>query len=270
MRNGTEKNSFVHTKGQKNSAPIGARLSTAKDQSLPRWLLIFIALSIILFATGLIRSPVEFLLSFSSWLSFLFITYCALRMGSCVYSPFPSSPLRPLSSELPLISVLLPVYKEAHMIESLAQHVGQIDYPESRLDKVIICEPDDKDTIAAAQEVTPQNFRVFVTNGTGPRTKPNALNAALPHCRCDIITVYDAEDRPHPQQLRAAAHALSGNPALAVVQAPLMYYNADQNWLTRQFALEYAALFLVWLPFLKRLNLPFPLGGTSNHIRGLM
>jgi len=37
--------------------------------------------------------------------------------------------------------------------------------------------------------------------------------------------------------------------------------------LTRQFALEYAALFHVWIPFLVKLNLPFPLGGTSNHLR---
>jgi hypothetical protein len=34
-----------------------------------------------------------------------------------------------------------------------------------------------------------------------------------------------------------------------------------------QLQLEYAALFDVILPFLVRLGLPFPLGGTSNHIR---
>ena len=57
------------------------------------------------------------------------------------------------------------------------------------------------------------------------------------------------------------------NPEYAAVQAPLDYYNSNRNFLTQQFTIEYAALFHVWLPFLARLGLPFPLGGTSNHIR---
>src|SRR5690606_2857728 len=37
--------------------------------------------------------------------------------------------------------------------------------------------------------------------------------------------------------------------------------------LDRQFAFEYAALFEITLPGIAALGLPFPLGGTSNHIR---
>ena len=162
---------------------------------------------------------------------------------------------------------MLPVYHEAHMISRLTENIAVLDYPADRLDVMIICEPDDIDTITNAEAVTGDIFRVFVTDGLGPRTKPNALNAALPHAKGSIITVYDAEDRPHPAQLRAAALALNTDSNLAVVQAPLTYYNATQNWLTRQFTLEYDALFQVWLPFLAKLGLPFPLGGTSNHIR---
>ena len=81
------------------------------------------------------------------------------------------------------------------------------------------------------------------------------------------MTIYDAEDRPHPNQLLAAIAAFEARPDWAAVQAPLEYFNDDDNWLTRQFTLEYAALFHVWVPFLVRLNLPFPLGGTSNHMR---
>ena len=39
------------------------------------------------------------------------------------------------------------------------------------------------------------------------------------------------------------------------------------NWLTRQFTIEYGALFDGLLPALDRLRLPIPLGGTSNHFR---
>ena len=51
------------------------------------------------------------------------------------------------------------------------------------------------------------------------------------------------------------------------MQARLNLYNASDNWLTRQFTIEYCALFDGLLPALDRLKLPIPLGGTSNHFR---
>ena len=38
-----------------------------------------------------------------------------------------------------------------------------------------------------------------------------------------------------------------------------------RRWFTRQFTVEYTALFDCILPALERLRLPVPLGGTSNH-----
>ncbi len=58
-----------------------------------------------------------------------------------------------------------------------------------------------------------------------------------------------------------------GPPNLAAVQARLGLYNACDNFLTRQFTVEYCALFDGLLPALDRLELPIPLGGTSNHFR---
>lgn len=48
-------------------------------------------------------------------------------------------------------------------------------------------------------------------------------------------------------------------------QAALNYYNRDENFLARLFTLEYSYWFDYLLPGLDRLNLPIPLGGTSNH-----
>jgi cellulose synthase/poly-beta-1,6-N-acetylglucosamine synthase-like glycosyltransferase len=68
--------------------------------------------------------------------------------------------------------------------------------------------------------------------------------------------------------LRAALAAFEdGGERLACVQAPLVVDNADTNWLTRQFAAEYAIQFREILPFLADLDLPLPLGGASNHFR---
>lgn len=196
-----------------------------------------------------------------------------LALGLACFSGTPPLQFRPTSENttLPRFTVLVPVYKEANMIPSLLHHLSKLDYPAQKLQIIIVCEQDDLATCNAVRQHLRAPFSLFETPPSFPRTKPKALNAALsdlaPDRRGDIITVYDAEDRPHPHQLKAAAKAFAQDSSVAVVQAPLGFYNADRNILTRLFALEYAALFHVWNPMLTKLGLPFTLGGTSNHIR---
>jgi cellulose synthase/poly-beta-1,6-N-acetylglucosamine synthase-like glycosyltransferase len=73
---------------------------------------------------------------------------------------------------------------------------------------------------------------------------------------------------PDPGQLRAAVAAFA-RLALetACLQARLTIDNTDDNWLTRLFTIEYAALFDVFNPGLAEIRSPIPLGGTSNHFR---
>ena len=78
--------------------------------------------------------------------------------------------------------------------------------------------------------------------------------------------MFDAEDVPASNQLRKAAAAFATSPGqYSCLQARLTIYNPRQSWITRQFALEYAALFQAFLPALVRLGFPLPLSGTSNH-----
>lgn len=100
-------------------------------------------------------------------------------------------------------------------------------------------------------------------------SKPDHVRFATT-CR-EYVTVYDAEDRPHPMQLHAALAAFEdGDETLACVQAPLAIDNTEASWIARQFGAEYTVQFREVLPLLARLKLPLPLGGSSNHFRGLM
>ncbi len=130
-------------------------------------------------------------------------------------------------------------------------------------------EAGDADTQAAAARLgLLARFDVIVLPAGHPRTKPRALNAALEAAQGAFTVVYDAEDRPHPGQLRAAvARFAEGPDDLACLQARLTVDHADETWFTRMFALDYAALFHVVKPGLAALGLPIPLGGTSNHFR---
>jgi glycosyltransferase XagB len=132
-----------------------------------------------------------------------------------------------------------------------------------------VLEPDDHETIdmVATMKLGPP-FDVIIAPDVGPRTKPKALNAALPLLRGTFVAVYDAEDRPEPDQLRLALEAfVAGDERLACVQARLTIDNTADSWLTRMFTAEYAGLFDVFLPGLSAWRLPLPLGGSSNHFR---
>ncbi|MGV1014931.1 MAG: glycosyltransferase, partial [Methyloceanibacter sp.] len=169
--------------------------------------------------------------------------------------------------ELPVYTVFVPLYREAHMVPGLIRALTGLDWPAAKLDIKLILEASDQDTVnAAAALALPGNVEIIVVPELHPRTKPKALNYALPLVRGQYLVIYDAEDRPDPDQLRRAFHAFrTGPPNLATVQARLNLYNAQDNWLTRQFTIEYCALFDGLLPALDRLNLPIPLGGSSNH-----
>tara|TARA_Y100001947_G_scaffold44501_1_gene36995 strand:- start:1010 stop:1885 length:876 start_codon:yes stop_codon:yes gene_type:complete len=99
-------------------------------------------------------------------------------------------------------------------------------------------------------------------------TKPRALNYGLAAALGEFITVLDAEDRPHPDQLREAyATFTQQDDGVRCVQAPLIASNGADGWLQAQWTLEYAVQFGLHVPALASLGLPVMLGGTSNHFR---
>ena len=175
------------------------------------------------------------------------------------------------NKDLPVYTILVPLFREASVLEALVGALKALDYPPAKLDVKIVLEQNDAETRKKAQDLNlPYAFDVIVVPASKPQTKPKALNFAMQFARGDYVVIYDAEDRPEPDQLRKALAAFREGPAnLACVQARLGIYNSNQNWLTSQFTIEYAALFHILLPALEALKAPLPLGGTSNHFRGL-
>ena len=170
---------------------------------------------------------------------------------------------------LPIYTILIPVYKEPEVLPILVQALNQLDYPKDRLDALLLLEENDIDTIEAARALHPPRFIRFIyIPDSQPKTKPKALNYALPFARGQYLTIYDAEDIPDPDQLKKAIVAFrTGTPDLICVQAALNYFNYDENILTRMFTLEYSYWFDYIVPGLQTFRFPIPLGGTSNHFR---
>ena len=170
--------------------------------------------------------------------------------------------------DLPGYTLLVPLYREASVAAELVANLARLDYPRDRLQVLIVLEANDQETQAAFAALDlPVGFQVLIAPPGTPQTKPRACNVALERAHGELLVIYDAEDAPHPAQLREAAARFSAdNGRLACLQAPLRI-EPDPRFLPDQFALEYAVLFEVFLPALARWRLPFPLGGTSNHFR---
>lgn len=197
----------------------------------------------------------------------LFATAIAWRLLAAAHLKPPLSRLA-APAHWPTYTILCPLYREGNVVADLVAALMRLDYPHRALDIKLLVEADDADTLAAARTAAGGPVEVLVIPPAAPRTKPKALNAGLARARGEYVVVFDAEDRPHPQQLRAALAAFEdGGDTLACVQAPLSIDNGQANWLARQFAAEYAVQFRQMLPLLAHLNLPLPLGGSSNHFR---
>ena len=173
------------------------------------------------------------------------------------------------ADEWPVYTILAPLYREANVAGSLLAALRHLDYPADKLDVKLLLEEDDDETRdAIANCRLPPHCEIIVVPAGKPQTKPRACNVGLARARGDIVVIFDAEDRPEPDQLKQAAALFRRLPEeIVCIQAKLNYYNAGQNVLTRCFALEYATWFDFFLPGLYRIGFPIPLGGTSNHFR---
>lgn len=169
----------------------------------------------------------------------------------------------------PSVSLIVPLKGEAAMAGQLVAALGRMRYPAPLLDIKLVLEAGDRETHAAllAAGLPPTVEIVTVPRGT-IQTKPRAMNYALPFCRGEIVGVYDAEDLPHPDQIRdVVEHFRASPPEVACVQGYLDFYNQRDGWLARCFTIEYVVWFRLLLQGIARLGLPIPLGGTTVFFR---
>ncbi len=213
---------------------------------------------------------------FTCWFAFILIVlwrFCLVIVGAGRrFGPSSSeSHAKSLPEELPVYSILIALRHEAGMMPQLATSLSALDWPAGRLDILLLIEADDTETMRAARDAAfPTGTRVIRVPPGKPLTKPRALNYGLARAVGEYLTIYDAEDRPDPQQLKAACAMFEDAPAnVLCLQAPLKATNGASSWVAAHWALEYDVQFNLYLPALASWGHPIMLGGTSNHFRRL-
>lgn len=171
--------------------------------------------------------------------------------------------------DLPTYTLFVPLYHEANMLKGLVNSINGLQYPKEKLQVLLLLEEDDLETQAEAIGMELDVwFDIIVVPNLKPKGKPKALNVGLAAAVGAYSVIYDAEDRPDPDQLlKAVAAFRASGEDVACVQARLYFWNEDSTWVTRFYWAEYVVHFEWVLPGLARLGLIPPLGGTSNHFR---
>lgn len=238
---------------------------------------IFILLVIIALEVGFIFSPITTLISIVGVLSFiyfidvLFNLYVVLK--SLHFPPEIVSTDEEIAAlkdeELPVYTILCPLYREEHIVPYFLEAVAKLDYPKNKLDVKLLLEEDDERTIEVVKGmVLPKYVSAVIVPESQPKTKPKACNYGLNFATGEYLVVYDAEDQPEPDQLKKAYLAFKKSKSnIVCLQAKLNYFNPHQNLLTRFFTAEYSLWFDVMLTGLQSIDTVIPLGGTSNHFK---
>jgi cellulose synthase/poly-beta-1,6-N-acetylglucosamine synthase-like glycosyltransferase len=240
------------------------------DVSYGQITLLFLLIALVAFSAPLAPGPT--LAAMALAMGPLFLGMIVLRLATTMLSnpaAFAADQFREEDASLPVYTIIVALYREKRVAARLLEALSRLDYPASKLDIKLVLEIGDPETLAALRALDlPGNVEILVAPQGEPRTKPRALNVALPLARGLYTVIYDAEDVPDPNQLRLAVRRFAEAPRnVACLQAHLSVDNTDDSWLTRLFTIEYAALFDVFNPGLAEIGSPIALGGTSNHFR---
>jgi cellulose synthase/poly-beta-1,6-N-acetylglucosamine synthase-like glycosyltransferase len=194
-----------------------------------------------------------------------FHIWCILPMQLAQAPPSKAIP----DADLPVYSVLVPLFRENRIIERTVTMLKGLDYPAAKLDIKLILEAEDEALQKSLDDMRlPAHMEVIVVPKLMPQTRSRALSYVLPFARGELLTVYDAEDIPTTDQLRRIAGAFALAPkTVGCLQTQLGYYNRNENWLTRQAAIEYAFEFKLMFPRLTKMGAPVLFAGSGTHYR---
>jgi len=165
-------------------------------------------------------------------------------------------------------TILLPAKNEERVYRETIQKVYDLNYPKELVQIIAICREDDPGTIAEAQakidELGDPNVQLLIYNDY-PITKPHGLNLGLQVARGDVVTIFDAEDEPHPDILNIMNTTML-NDDVDAVQSGVQLMNHNTRWFSFLNVLEYFFWFKSSMHFYANTGIT-PLGGNTVFVR---
>ncbi len=148
----------------------------------------------------------------------------------------PSPKQRFAESDLPPITVQLPLFNEMYVVERLVEAVSKLDYPRHLLEVQVLDDSTDE-TVKIAEAVVNKYkaegldiHYVHRTDRTG--FKAGALEAGMKKAKGKLMAIFDADFLPRPDTLRKMVDYFADD-RIGMVQMRWSHINANYSLLTR-------------------------------------
>ncbi|HEX8652678.1 MAG TPA: cellulose synthase family protein [Pyrinomonadaceae bacterium] len=148
--------------------------------------------------------------------------------------PRPKASFR--ETELPRITVQLPLFNEMYVVERLLKAVTEIDYPRERIEIQVL--DDSTDETVRLARATVEHYReqgfdiVYIHRSDRTGFKAGALENGLKAASGELVAIFDADFVPKPDCLRKLVHYFT-DPLVGCAQMRWSHINGSYNLLTR-------------------------------------
>ena len=139
-------------------------------------------------------------------------------------------------TDLPRITVQLPLFNEMYVVERLVKAVIEIDYPREKLEIQVL--DDSTDETVKLAEATVANYAQkgfdirYIHRADRLGFKAGALEQGLKLAKGDLLAIFDADFVPRPDCLRKLVDYFT-DPLVGCAQMRWSHINGDYNLLTR-------------------------------------
>lgn len=144
----------------------------------------------------------------------------------------------------PFVSIIIPAYRESHVLESRLKNLLLLDYPDDKYEIIVVASASNGDTAAVVEHVKkehyPRDVQITLLEEKERRGKASAVNLGKRHARGEITLVTDAnavfdqavlkELMPHfkdPKVGAAGGRYVVKNPHTKLTSSTQLYWNIE-------------------------------------------
>jgi cellulose synthase/poly-beta-1,6-N-acetylglucosamine synthase-like glycosyltransferase len=163
------------------------------------------------------------------WLSGLLIIYIYVGYPLILrYLPKRTAITQAAINELPKVTVIIPAYNEAAVIQKTITNKLQQDYPAEKLEVLVVSDESEDETDALVQQIATQDPRVHLIRQVPRQGKTSGLNLAIPKATGEIIIFSDANSHYQPDAISKLVECFT-DPEVGYVTGKMVYVNEEGN-----------------------------------------
>lgn len=183
----------------------------------------------------------------------------------------PQAPEFHCLSEIPIVTVQLPIYNEMYVVPRLIRKICEFDYPREKLEIQVLDDSTDGTVEITDREVQfyrQQGFLIeHIRRGHREGYKAGALNEGLKRAKGELITVFDADFLPPADFLKTLVPHFYDRKKIGMVQARWEHLNRDYSLLTHSQAILLDGHFIIEHTARNRSGCFFNFNGTAGMWR---